>query len=1240
MTDKKTPTTSDWLSKHAVAHHATKIVKHKQVDYIDSYTCTVPMFVMTARPEPGSAPKDAKQPGQSSPAGATAAPELRYYKVNAVVTVKAGYPADGSSPVSTVIDWKQSKEEYTSAEEFSKALSDEAKATANNAAGKTTFCVDGTSTDSAAVQRYAATCVAGKGPVVVVDWDAQGSQGVDRVAHMSAALDTAVSAVGAKNSNFVAQSGSGMFQMGYMEHLAKENSSLVVGNAVLCDPRDVKVSYLSEHPEVNKQCAHMYILGKSDTDKFHESPARLAKIKDFEGYREFPYDDLNPHRDPPLKRGDHVDGKLTVGYGHVVGPGEDYWDKGISIDDANKLLRKELDSFEGTIAKTIKPEIRKELNQNQIDSLISIGYNAGPYGIETYSYGKFLNKGEFSKVGPAMELINKDPSGEVSQGLVDRRRSEANLFYSPVVSPPQPDHAPAATGATTHGATSTGGQSTHGTGAAQSSHGSGAAQSTHSSDTAQSAHGSGTTQSTHGSAAAHSTHGAGTTQTTHGSGTAANTQPTLNAPSYELGILLKKPDSANITYMAVGIDHNNNPEFNQAIVGSLADKGQLPQCYGNLQAAHAPAAQGANATAATATAHPTGQDAHSAAQNTHAAGQTVHPTGQPSHDSGQPSHAPDHTHPAGQADHPTGQPSHDSGQPSHAPDHTHPAGQADHPTGQPSHAPDQAHAASQTGDSTAQTSKTPEQAAHSTAQISKTQEQGAQAAEQIAQSAGNDGPALQQGSQPSGHDARITPQSAPAGAGAADDPASASGQDTHTSSATAQDQKASGAASKDAAATADATASGDAAQGVHTAITPTQDGKTTGDASQGTPSAVGIAQDAKTAGDAAQGTPSTMETAQDAKTAGDAAYDMHAPVAAAQSSSITSDSAQTAAATATIATATSSAAQVSADATPSTGQSANDWLWSGAASEPQTTASISTPDWALDTTATTGFTQSSIDNQMQISTDVQVATNPTGQPQVGDLGQNQAPLDSPDWTQQPQSLDYISQVNTDTNANTNAIANVDATANPNSASSAADWIQQTQTDISQTTNSSIVASNADATANASSNVADWVNQSQTDISQANTDVVANSDAAASTNANPDPTTNSNQPGDANSNPDPTASSTANATTNSTPDPATDPTAASAATSNTNASADSDASAALNSTSDPNNGSTATANSNPHATPDPTSAADTKTDTASSSNAQQDNGKKVESNSENKSTQQDQTNQIADEPQEEHYERLS
>jgi lysozyme len=122
-------------------------------------------------------------------------------------------------------------------------------------------------------------------------------------------------------------------------------------------------------------------------------------------------------------------GKPTIGVGHVILPGENYQE--ITKEQALEILAKDVERFESAV----KKHITIPLNQNQFDALVSFIFNTGEGGLVNTGVQRAVNSGFFASVPAKLEEWSKfrvDGVLKVNKGLLNRRKSEAQLFMKPV----------------------------------------------------------------------------------------------------------------------------------------------------------------------------------------------------------------------------------------------------------------------------------------------------------------------------------------------------------------------------------------------------------------------------------------------------------------------------------------------------------------------------------------------------------------------------------------------------------------------------------------------------------------------------------------------------------------------------------------------------------------------------------------------------------------------------------------
>lgn len=168
---------------------------------------------------------------------------------------------------------------------------------------------------------------------------------------------------------------------------------------------------------------------KRNAHDMNMSNSGINMLKRFEGSvkignKHVIYDDktgkiLNPNE--PLPKG------ATIGYGHLIKPGEDFRN-GITENIATELLRSDI----ATAERAVKDNIYVLLSQNQYDALVSLAYNIGTKNFADSTVVKYVNNPKFhnskyTTLESAWNTWNKSDGKEMS-GLSNRRNQEFSLF--------------------------------------------------------------------------------------------------------------------------------------------------------------------------------------------------------------------------------------------------------------------------------------------------------------------------------------------------------------------------------------------------------------------------------------------------------------------------------------------------------------------------------------------------------------------------------------------------------------------------------------------------------------------------------------------------------------------------------------------------------------------------------------------------------------------------------------------
>ena len=137
----------------------------------------------------------------------------------------------------------------------------------------------------------------------------------------------------------------------------------------------------------------------------------IALIKYYEGYRTTPYR--------------CAAGKITVGYGHVIGNGlqlPDEWNRKFSLGEIDELLRTDLARFEQGVSRYCPVY----LTQSQFDALVSFSFNLGLGVLQRSTLRQKINRGD----ADAAKVILKYnmAGGRILKGLTNRRIAEYRMF--------------------------------------------------------------------------------------------------------------------------------------------------------------------------------------------------------------------------------------------------------------------------------------------------------------------------------------------------------------------------------------------------------------------------------------------------------------------------------------------------------------------------------------------------------------------------------------------------------------------------------------------------------------------------------------------------------------------------------------------------------------------------------------------------------------------------------------------
>lgn len=128
---------------------------------------------------------------------------------------------------------------------------------------------------------------------------------------------------------------------------------------------------------------------------------------------------------------DHVytdaTGNPTIGFGHLILPGEDFRGRTLTIDQATELMRTEVAQKEAVL----NAAVRVSLTAPQFDAIISLMFNIGTGAFGTSTLLRRLNEGNYEAAADQFLRWNKGKVGGklvVIRGLTLRRQAERKIF--------------------------------------------------------------------------------------------------------------------------------------------------------------------------------------------------------------------------------------------------------------------------------------------------------------------------------------------------------------------------------------------------------------------------------------------------------------------------------------------------------------------------------------------------------------------------------------------------------------------------------------------------------------------------------------------------------------------------------------------------------------------------------------------------------------------------------------------
>ena len=134
----------------------------------------------------------------------------------------------------------------------------------------------------------------------------------------------------------------------------------------------------------------------------------LAFIKGFETFEPLPYDDGY--------------GYPTVGYGHLILPGEDF-SKGLTEPQAAALFERDLMKYKDCVLRRTPVP----LEDGMYDALVSLCFNIGTGAYGSSTLRRMVVRGDHAGAIGQFPRWNK-AAGRVSRGLTRRRYAEAQMY--------------------------------------------------------------------------------------------------------------------------------------------------------------------------------------------------------------------------------------------------------------------------------------------------------------------------------------------------------------------------------------------------------------------------------------------------------------------------------------------------------------------------------------------------------------------------------------------------------------------------------------------------------------------------------------------------------------------------------------------------------------------------------------------------------------------------------------------
>lgn len=152
------------------------------------------------------------------------------------------------------------------------------------------------------------------------------------------------------------------------------------------------------------------IIDKTSSNKVDDiSPQGAAFIANYEKFESQIYLDAG--------------GLPTIGFGHLIKPGEDY-STGITRSQGLSLFKEDISSK----VKAVNDGLKVPVSQNQFDAITSFAFNVGRSAYLNSNFLASINRGAKSSTIEANLKAWKYVGKNVSQGLVNRRADEWELY--------------------------------------------------------------------------------------------------------------------------------------------------------------------------------------------------------------------------------------------------------------------------------------------------------------------------------------------------------------------------------------------------------------------------------------------------------------------------------------------------------------------------------------------------------------------------------------------------------------------------------------------------------------------------------------------------------------------------------------------------------------------------------------------------------------------------------------------